>query len=468
MSYDPEQMRAIFAPRSIAVAGAPRGFKPGTVFLQALLDPGFKGKVFPINPNADEILGLKAYPSVSAVPEEVDLAIVLVGVERLMEVIEDCARKKVKAAIVFTSGFTETGDRAGLEREREMVAAASAGGLRLVGPNCMGVYCPESGLAFFPAMPSAQGTMAFVSQSGSLSAFVVAMATFRGLSLSKVVSIGNECDLSSADFIDYLADDDNTKIITAYLEGTRDGRALLRALKKASLKKPVILWKSGSTQVGARAVASHTGSLAGSDVVWDAALRQTGVIRAHGIEEMIDIATAFHYMPESTGRRVVIISGPGGPAVAAADALERGGLRLADLAEGSVEKLRTFVPPAGASLRNPLDLGVATWGMISLYSDTLKIADGDDGVDATLLIGGGLTPSGQQEYLDLMVDLKPRLTKPCMLISMTSFSGDTEFSSKLQNAGYPLFTAPEKAIAAYSKVVGYCEWRKRASQTAAG
>ncbi|UCD55998.1 MAG: CoA-binding protein, partial [Candidatus Hydrogenedentota bacterium] len=261
MSYTREQMQAIFSPRTVAVVGAPRSFKPGLVFLQALLDPGFKGEVFPINPNADEILGLKTYPSVSAVPAQVDQAIVLVGIEQLQEVIEDCARKKVKAAIVFTSGFGETGDSIGLERERKMVAAARLGNVRLVGPNCMGVYCPESGLGFFPTMPSTAGTLAFVSQSGSMGAFVTLMATLRGINLSKVVSIGNECDLSSSDFIDYLADDERTDIITAYLEGTRDGRTLLRALKKAALRKPVIIWKSGSTSAGARAVESHTGSL---------------------------------------------------------------------------------------------------------------------------------------------------------------------------------------------------------------
>lgn len=463
MSYSPEQMQAIFSPKTVAVVGAPRSFKPGLVFLQALLDPGFKGKVFPINPRADEILGLKAYPSVRAVPERVDLAIVLIGVEQLMEVINDCVEKKVKAAVVFTSGFGETGGLAGLEREREMLAAARAGDLRLVGPNCMGVYCPESGLAFFPAMPSTQGTLSFVSQSGSLSSFVTLMANLRGIDLCKVISIGNECDLSSGDFIDYLADDEKTRIITAYLEGARDGRALLQALKKATLRKPVIIWKSGATKAGARAVASHTGSMAGSDELWDSALRQTGTIRAHGAEEMMDVATAFHYMSEAAGRRVAIISGPGGPAVAAADALDREGLRLADLSASSIQELRKFVPPAGASLRNPVDLGVATWGVVSLYADTLRIVDKDENVDATLVIGGGLSPSAQQEYLEMMVDLKPQLTKPCMLINMAGLVGDTEFCSKLHAAGYPLHTAPEKALAAYSKVVKYNEWRKKTS-----
>ena len=461
MSYSREQMQAVFLPRSVAVIGAPRSFKPGLVFLQALLDPGFGGEVFPINPNADEILGLKAYPSVVSVPQEIDLAIVLVGIEQLMDVIRDCVAKKIKAAIIFTSGFGETGDPAGLEREREMVAAARAGGLRLVGPNCMGVYCPESGLAFFPGMPTVSGGLSFVSQSGSMGSFVTLMATLRGMHLCKIVSIGNESDLSSSDFIDYLADDKKTKIIAAYLEGTRNGRALLEALKKASLKKPVVIWKSGATKAGARAVASHTGSLAGSDEVWDSALRQAGAIRVHSVEEMIDVVNAFHYMPEASGRNLAIISGPGGPAVAAADTLEQCGLSLGQLSGDSIKEMEEFVPLAGASLRNPVDLGVAPWGIISLYSDSLRVVDKDESIDATLLIGGGLNPSGQQEYLDRMVDLKPNLTKPCMLISMAGFVGHTEFCDKMQGVGYPVYAAAEKALAAYSKVVEYNEWRRK-------
>jgi acyl-CoA synthetase (NDP forming) len=461
MGYSSEQMQAVFYPRSVAVVGAPRSFKPGLVFLQALLDPGFRGEVFPINPNADEILGLKAYPSACAVAQEIDLAIVLVGIEQLMDVIHDCVAKKVKTAIIFTSGFGETGDPAGLEREREMLAAARAGGLRLVGPNCMGVYCPESGLAFFPGMPTASGDLSFVSQSGSMGSFVTLMATLRGMNLCKIVSIGNECDLSSSDFIDYLADDKKTKIIAAYLEGSRDGRALLEALKKASLKKPVIIWKSGATKSGARAVASHTGSLAGSDEIWNSALRQAGAIRVHSVEEMIDVATAFHYMPAASGKNLAIISGPGGPAVAAADTLEQCGLRLGRLSGGSIEAMEKFVPLAGASLRNPVDLGVAPWGIISLYPDSLRVVDKDENVDATLLIGGGLNPSGQQEYLDMMVGLKPDLTKPCMLIGMSGFIGHTEFCDKVQGVGYPVYTAAEKALAAYSRVVEYNEWRRK-------
>ncbi|MBI4831791.1 MAG: CoA-binding protein [Candidatus Lindowbacteria bacterium] len=463
MSYTLEQMQAIFTPRSVAVVGAPRSFKPGLVFLQALLDPGFKGEVFPINPNADEILGLKAYPSVSAIPRAVDMAIALVSVEQINEVLEDCARKGVKAVIVFTSGFGETGDPAGVEREREMVAAARAGNVRLVGPNCMGVYCPESGLGFFPSMPTTTGSVAFVSQSGSLSAFVTLMGTLRGMSFSKVVSIGNECDLSSSDFIEYLGEDEKTRIVAAYLEGTRNGPALMRALRRTSLKKPVIIWKSGGTSTGARAVASHTGSLAGSDAVWDAAFRQTGAIRAQSLEEMIDIATAFYYIPETTGRRFAIVSGPGGPAVAAADALDRNGLLMARLDEETIAKLRKIIPPSGASMRNPVDLGVAPWAIISIYSDTLGVVDADENVNVSLLIGGGLTPSAQQEYLDSMLALKPRLRKPCMLISLAGFTGDIEFSKKLQSAGYPLYASPERAISAYAKVVRYYEWKRKVS-----
>ncbi len=460
MSYTPEQMQAVFSPRNVAVVGAPRSFKPGLVFLQALLDPGFKGDVFPINPKADEILGLKTYPTVSEVPVDVDLAIVLVGVEQAQEVIEDCARKRVKVAVVFTSGFGEAGDVGGMERERAMVAAARSGNVRLVGPNCMGVYCPESGLAFFPSMPSTVGGLAFVSQSGSLASFGSLMGAFRGMSFSKVISIGNECDLSSGDFIDYLGEDEKTSVIMAYLEGARDGRGLLRALRKASLNKPVVVWKAGSTAAGARAVASHTGSLAGADAVWDSALRQAGVVRARDMEEMLDIATAFYYMPEAAGRRVAIVSGPGGPAVGATDAVELHGLCVPKLSEACLDELRRIVPPYGSSLRNPIDLGVATWGMPSLYPESLRVIDKDPNIDAAVVIGGGISAAGQQKYLELMLGLKEDLRKPCMLVSIAGLTGDVEFCRKLQDAGYPLFTSPERALASYSKVVEYYEWRR--------
>jgi acyl-CoA synthetase (NDP forming) len=188
--------------------------------------------------------------------------------------------------------------------------------------------------------------------------------------------------------------------------------------------------------------------------------KQSGVIRAESVEQMMDIATAFHFMPDATGKRMAIISGPGGPAVAAADALERGGMQLAELTDDTIRELKTFIPQAGASFRNPVDLGVAPWGIISLYPDTLRVVDNDDNVDATLVIGGGLTPSLQQEYLNLMVKLRPSLKKPCMLISMAGFVGDIEFCAGLQSAGYPLFTAPEKALMAYAKVTRYNEWRQ--------
>jgi acyl-CoA synthetase (NDP forming) len=460
MSYTLEQMQAIFLPRTVAVVGAPRSFKPGLVFLQALLDPGFKGEVFPINPSANEILGLKAYPTVSAVPKEVDLAIVLVGIEQLQEVIEDCARKKVRAAIVFTSGFRETGDPNGAERELEMLKAARGGHVRLVGPNCMGVYCPESGLAFFPSMPSTTGPLSFVSQSGSLGSFVSLMGALRGMSFSKVISIGNESDLGSSDFIDYLGGDEKTSIITAYLEGTRDGRGLLRALRKASLRKPVIIWKAGLTSAGAKAVASHTGSLAGSGAVWDSALRQTGTIRAQSVEEMMDIATAFYYMPNATGRRVAIVSGPDGPAVTAAKLLELHGLSAPQLSEPSLEKLRKIIPHYRASLQSSIDLGTAAWGKPSIYFDVLRAVDADPNVDATLLIGGEVTADGQHEYVEQMISHKEHIKKPCMVISIAALTGNIAFAQKLQGANYPLYTTPERAVCAYSKVVKYFEWRK--------
>jgi acetyltransferase len=286
------------------------------------------------------------------------------------------------------------------------------------------------------------------------------MGALRGMSFSKVISIGNESDLGSSDFIDYLGEDEKTAIIMSYLEGSRDGRGLLRALLKTSLRKPVIIWKAGTTSAGAQAVASHTGSLAGADAVWDSALRQTGAIRAGNVEEMVDIATAFYYIPAAMGKRMAIVSGPDGPTLATAKLLELHGLRVAQLTGRSVDMLRKIIPQYGANSQGRVDLGITAWDNPSLYPEVLKVLDTDPNVDVMLVIGGGISPDGRQAYMELMVDVKRQIRKPCMLISISAATGDLEVARKLQGAGYPLYTTPERAISAYSKLVGYYGRRK--------
>ena len=258
------QINSLFNSRSVAVVGVPRGLKTGSVFLTALLDQGYSGRIYPVNPRADEIAGIKAYPSVAAIPGPVDLAIVLVPRQKTLGVVRECVAKGVKGAGLFTAGFSETGTREGQDLEDELVQAARSGGMRLIGPNGMGLYAPKTGLSFFPGVSKEPGPVGLISHSGSLTNIMGTIADTKGIRFSKVVSSGNECDLTAADFITYLGNDPDTGLIGAYIEGIKNGPDFLDALKQASCNKPVILWKVGLTPEGARASASHTGAMAGS------------------------------------------------------------------------------------------------------------------------------------------------------------------------------------------------------------
>ncbi len=252
--------QALFEPESVAVVGVPRSPRPGQLFLRALLTPGYRGRIYPVNPNAQEILGLPCYPSVTSLPEAVDLAIIVVPTALAAPVVKECVEKGVKAAILFTAGFSELGTEEGRELGAELMDALGSGPMRMVGPNCMGVYVPKSGLGSFPDMPSEQGPISFVSQSGSLSNRIVWSGAEQGLAFSKVVSVGNQADLETSDFLEYLAEDPETEIVAAYIEGAKDGRRLWRALTAAGRSKHLVVWKVGRTRSGARAAHSHTGA----------------------------------------------------------------------------------------------------------------------------------------------------------------------------------------------------------------
>jgi acetyltransferase len=305
------QMDALFHPRSVAVVGVPRGLKIGKNFLTALLEQGFPGHIYPVNPEAKEIEGLKAYPSVSAIPGPVDLAIVLVPSHRTLPVVKECGAKGVKGAVLFTAGFKETGTEEGESMEEELVQVARSYGMRLIGPNGMGLYCPKSGLSFFPQMSKEQGSVGIISHSGSLTNILGRMASQKGIRFSKVVSLGNECDLTTSDFLTYLGRDPETGLIGCYLEGIKDGPLFLEALKKASTNKPVILWKVGLTWEGSHAATSHTGALAGSREIWQGVVGQAGAIQVVGLEAWVDALMGFSLLTSQLGERMAIISGPG-------------------------------------------------------------------------------------------------------------------------------------------------------------
>ena len=447
------QIDDLFHPESIAIIGLPRGMKAGKLFLIALLDQGFPGDIYPVHPEADEIDGLKTYPSVSAIPGPVDLAIILVPHHSTLSVIKECAAKSVKGAILFTAGYKETGTREGMELEEALVRIARSAGMRLFGPNCMGLYSPKTGLSFFPELSKESGPVGFISHSGSLANILGRIAPQRGIRFSKVVSLGNECDLNSADILTYLGNDPETGVIGAYLEGIKDGPYFLEALKTASRKKPVILWKVGLTLQGCRAAFSHTGALAGSKEIWEAVVRQGDAIAVSGFEALADALMGFSLLPPDLGDRVAILSGPGGLAVGAAEACGNNGLILAELSQKTRSALAGFVPPTGTSLSNPVDVGLTASLELEIYIQAARTLAADPEVDALVVAGTGLTPDANRLYAESMIQASKDFQKPFIMVSIPGFG--TDLTQTFCGAGIPFFESAERAMRVYAMVRHY-------------
>lgn len=453
------QLDALFHPRSVAVVGVPRGMKTGKLFLIALLEMGFPGPIYPVHPQAEKIEGLNVYPSVSAIPGPVDLAIVLVPHQGALSVIRECATKGVKGAVLFTAGYRETGTDEGKALEAGLVDVARSSGMRLIGPNCMGLYCPKTGLSFFPKLSKEPGPVGIISHSGSLTNILGRMASQYGIRFSKVVSIGNESDLTGADFLMYLGQDTETHLIGAYLEGIKNGAFFLKALKDASVKKPVILWKLGMTPEGSQAAASHTGALATTRKIWEGMVRQGGAIPVVGFEAWVDALMGFSFLTARLGNRMAIISGPGGLAVSAAEACGRAGLKLAQLSSETRSVLAKVVPPTGTSLRNPIDVGLTASLDMEIYIQTARAAAADPGVDAVVVVGIGLTPETNQLYTKSMIQAREDSQKPFIMVNIPGF--DPGLARIFCKAGVPFFETSERAMATYARVMRYQLWREQ-------
>ena len=452
------QLHDLFNPKSIAIVGLPRGMKMGKLFLIALQDQGYPGPIYPVHPEAGEIDGLKAYPSVSAIPSPVDLAIILVPHHSALPVVKDCAAKGVKGAVLFTAGYKETGTDEGKALEEKLVSIARGSGMRLFGPNCMGIYSPKSGLSFFPELSRRSGPVGFVSHSGSLANIIGRIGPQKGIFFSKAVSLGNECDLTAADLLTYLGDDPETGVIGAYLEGIKNGPSFLNALKNTALKKPVILWKVGLTPEGNQAAASHTGALGGSQEIWNAVVRQGGAISVKGFDILLDTLMGFSLLPSNLGDRMAILSGPGGLAVAAAEACGNAGLRLAEISLETRSSLAEFIPPTGTSLRNPIDVGLSASLEIQIYTRAATALAADSGVDAILVVGRGMTPESNKLYREGVIQAQRESGKPFLVVNIPGFDGD--FAKDLCQAGVPFFETVERAMTTYAQVRQYQLWRE--------
>ncbi|MFP4533018.1 MAG: acetate--CoA ligase family protein [Desulfobacterales bacterium] len=454
-----KQLDQIFYPQSVAIVGLPRGLKTGKVFLMALMDQGFSGAIYPVHPTAEEIDGLNAYPSVSAIPDAVDLAIILVPHEHALPVLYECAEKGVKGAVLFTAGYKETGTETGRHLEAELARVAKESGMRLFGPNCMGLYVPESGLSFFPGLSKNPGHVGFISHSGSLANILGRIAADKGIYFSKAVSLGNECDVTGTDILNYLAEDPKTAVIGGYLESIGDGPGFLNALKAASLKKPVILWKVGLNPEGQKAANSHTGAMASRRQIWQAVVRQGGAVPIKGFDWLTDALMSFSLLPDGLGDRVAILSGPGGMAVGAAEACGDEGLKLAEVSADTRTRLSEFVPQTGTSLANPVDVGLGASFDIDIYIKAARALADDPGVDAVVSIGAGLNRELNETYTNSIIQIHRDTGCPFLMVNIPGF--EKEFAAAFCQAGIPFYETAERALGSYAQVRKYQIWRER-------
>lgn len=448
-----------FCPDSVAVIGAAREEgKVGRIIFDNIIDSGFKGKVFPINPKAKDINGHKCYSSIIDVPQDIQLAVIVIPAQYISRTLEECSEKGIKNAIVISAGFKETGIK-GAKREKRLIEKARDYGIRILGPNCLGMIdsqCPINA-SFSANMPS-KGKIGFISQSGALLTSVLDWAKASKIGFSKVVSLGNKADISENGIFEAWGDDPNTDVITAYIEGVTNGRDFIRISSKVSKKKPVIIIKSGNTDAGARAVSSHTGTLAGSNKAYDAAFKQSGIIRADTIKELFNYGRAFSYQPLPEGKRVAIITNAGGPGIMATDACELNGIQLSSFYDETIEKLKNFLPDA-ANLYNPVDvLGDA---LSDRYKKTLEIVIKDSNVDAVLVL---LTPQAMTEGLETAKVIAGAMEKTNRKIPiMTSFMGGAEVKSGINHLikkKIPNFDIPEDAVETLKVMMDQSDWIK--------
>jgi len=358
MALNRADFKKFFSPGQIAIIGVSTGdYKLGGMsFLIKLQEGGFAGRLYPINPKAKQIRNLKAYPDLISLPEVPDLAIICVAARLVPAILEDCARNDLKHIHILTAGFKETGLADGKLLEERIVAISKTYGLKIIGPNCMGPYCPSSNLTAWGAIPGLSGSVGLISQSGGLTQRLTEYICSLGIGVEKAISFGNAAVLDSTDFLEVMAEDEEIRVIAMYLESVKNARRLLQVAKETSKKKPIILWKGGESEAGAATAASHTGGMSGAQKLWEAFCRQTGVIRVRSMDESVDAIMALSLLPAPAGNGVFLIGGGGGNSVAYSDAFNREQFEVPPLSESSMDFLRRSVPIAGSIAGNPLDM----------------------------------------------------------------------------------------------------------------
>ena len=460
MKVDFDKLDRAFNPKCLVVVGD----SGENNFRWIKSQNAFKGKLYSVQVSPKSIEGIKAlgvpnYTSLLDIPEPVDLAIICVPRAIVPRILEDCIRKEVAVAHFFTSGFAETETEEGLRLERWIKESAEAANFHLIGPNCMGIFNPKVGIKQDEQQYSdIWGPVGFISQSGTHAIFFSATAYLEGVYLGKSVSFGNGTVLDSADYLAYFGQDPELKVIGMYLEGVKAGRKFLKALQEVSARKPVVVWKGGRTEAGGRAIASHTGSLAVSQAVWNAAVRQCGAIKVDNLEEMVDTLKALLYLPQVRGNRVAVTGGSGGQSVAIADVFAEAGLRLPSFSEESYNELGTFYDVIGGGYRNPIDTGNQNRMQTRRI---LEIIGRDANIDnIVLLFMARMAAAGELKvHIDPLVDIRDKTGKPVMAIVSYATPNEMErageVTKRFQEKDIPTFPSIERGAKALKNALDY-------------
>ena len=470
---DGEGLEYIFHPKSIAFLGVSSNpaNPTGETLIGPYLEHKFAGGLYPINPKGGEWRGLRIYPSIKEISGQVDNVIVFLSAATVPKMMEECVEKGVKVATIFSAGFSELGTEEGKRLEAETIEIAKRGEVRVIGPNCFGIYCPKTKLGAGLGFPRESGNVCFLSQSGASFFYMVRAGASRGIRFSKVISYGNASDLNESDFLEYVTQDPDTEIITAYLEGVKDGQRFLKALKAAAEVKPVIIYKGGYTEAGAKTAASHTGSLAVGDAVLDAIFKQLGVIRVYSMDELIDAILPFLYMSPTKGRNVGVVGTGGGASVQIADECESMGLHVPKLPPDVKKKLSETTPEAGSILGNPFDSSMAILDA-NKFAESIKVIAGWEGIHLMILHRGlsvmsnpGLTMRTEESRRETYLIGARECDKPAAIVlHSVAYTADTwevvgEWQRRCNEVKLPLYPSLDRAANAINKFIRYHEQR---------
>lgn len=432
-------LESFFNARSVAVVGASANpEKTGHIILKNIIEGGFAGRVYPVNPKAEEILGLPAHASLKAIEGPVDVAVIVVPSKFVPDVMEEAGEKGVSGVVVISGGFAETGND---ELERRIVEIAREYGTRIIGPNCQGFnYTPNRLCASWPLVTKS-GPVAIISQSGTVGAAIEMWAQAAQIGISGFVALGNKADVNETDLIDLFKEDPNTRVISLYIEGVGNGQRFMESVRSAREKKPIVVLKPGTTLKGARAVQSHTRSIAGRDEIFEAVSRQLGIIRARSITELFDYSLALAFLGRPKGNRVLIVTSSGGSGILATDVAEQGGIEVIDLPVRLAEELKEALPPQ-CVVANPLDLtGDATAERYRIAAD---IAIRYESIDSILLIFGDPIPGA----CEVVNELREKTEKQIIVAYLGGGQIEEQEKLKLHRSGTPVFPTPERAVAA--------------------